>query len=350
MCIRDRVIRGGYDQGNTCLGQVGDCPSVTVARKDAYFASLRMLPVGVPVFVGGGEIPTAFAGGYTAQNASYFALSNFSGKLNFTYAGPHFKAVSPGNTPNTGFYKTLIPSQAVADVFNLPGANAAELQTLMSASDSEVGGSTTSRSVVVDDVAGGVKISLPSITFSSHNVEITASARVAQPSSGSSSGTSGGTTSTPAAVTVSTPVIVPAVPTVVAVPVAPVAPLRNPVTAVSVTPTVQLVSESEANAAPVRSMSNPPALLITKAPVVNSTAGKIVSLTTQGLEPGTNYEVKLKVNGKYVNLGEVKTDSSGKVSLPAFKPSAPGTYIVAVVNPVTGKTGYVKVTVPPKRK
>lgn len=350
--VSSMTIRGGREEGNACAGQAGDCPAGTVARKDAFYAAATMFPVGVPVFNGGGQIPSAFAGGYTAQNANAFSLSNFSGKLSFTYTGPHFKA--NGTTLNTGFYDTVIPSQALSDVFNLPGANAAEISSLISVLDAEVGGSTSTRTsgITVTDVVGGVKVSLDPITFSSHNVEITTGARVVQPST--STGTSSGSGSSSSG---TTPGPVVNSPTTLIAPVAQlpstatgVAPLRNPAVATPLTSNVILVSESEANSAPVRSMANPPAASITRAPVVNSPVGRIVSLTTQGLDAGTNYSVKLKINGKYVDLGSARTDATGMVSLPAFKPSAAGTYTIAIVNPSTGKTGYVKVKVPPKRR
>jgi len=98
-------------------------------------------------------------------------------------------------------------------------------------------------------------------------------------------------------------------------------------------------------------MKKEPSPAIGKAPKVSAVVGAPVSLVTSGLAPGTVYTVKVKVNGKYVDLGSTATNADGQAQLPVFEATKKGTMTVAIIDPATGKTTYVKVKVQkPKKK
>ena len=52
----------------------------------------------------------------------------------------------------------------------------------------------------------------------------------------------------------------------------------------------------------------------------------------------------LFVGGKWVTLGTVKTDASGRATLPAFRPTKVGTYTVRITD-AAGVARFVKVAV-----
>jgi len=52
--------------------------------------------------------------------------------------------------------------------------------------------------------------------------------------------------------------------------------------------------------------------------------------------------VQIKIAGRSVTLESVSSDSGGKVALPAVTLTKLGRYPVAIVNPATGRTSYVK--------
>lgn len=156
-------------------------------------------------------------------------------------------------------------------------------------------------------------------------------------------GGGGGEQTTP----VITPVAAPAV-IVESVVLKPVA--LNPVIPEVLSPGVVLVSEAVAALTPERVMRNPPASALGDAPRVQAIIGAPLALVTSGLPANSTQSVRLKINGKYVDLGITTTDADGQAVLPVFRISRAGTYTIAMINSLTGKTSYVKVVVPKRQR
>ena len=74
-----------------------------------------------------------------------------------------------------------------------------------------------------------------------------------------------------------------------------------------------------------------------------------MSLVATGLAPQTTLTAKIKIGGKYVDMGAVNTDAAGAAQLPVFRAAKPGQYTIALVDPATGKTSYIKVVVKRRR-
>jgi hypothetical protein len=119
----------------------------------------------------------------------------------------------------------------------------------------------------------------------------------------------------------------------------------NPQVAITVARGIVVVSADVAAATPVRVMKNDAARTLGAAPVVKAAVLKPVSLVASGLTAGTTYTVKIKVNGAYVDLGPTTARADGSAQLPVFRVAKPGTYTVAIVDPATGATRYIKVQV-----
>lgn len=83
---------------------------------------------------------------------------------------------------------------------------------------------------------------------------------------------------------------------------------------------------------------------LAKAPKVNRKVNQIVRLSVPGLSPSDRETVSLFVRGKWVTLGTVKTDATGRATLPAFRPTKAGTYNVRITD-AAGVSRYVKVVV-----
>ena len=160
-------------------------------------------------------------------------------------------------------------------------------------------------------------------------------------------GGGGGAVEIEQATPVITPVAAPAV-IVESVVLKPV-PL-NPVKPEVLSPGVVLVSEAVAALTPERVMRNPPASSLGEAPRVQARIGVPLALVTSGLPANSTQSVRLKINGKYVDLGVITTDADGQAALPVFRIGRAGTYTIAMINSVTGKASYVKVVVPKRQR
>jgi hypothetical protein len=55
------------------------------------------------------------------------------------------------------------------------------------------------------------------------------------------------------------------------------------------------------------------------------------------------YQVRVKVGKTYVDLGGAVTDADGVAQLPVFQSARAGTVTVAIVDPLSGSTTYLKV-------
>lgn len=132
-------------------------------------------------------------------------------------------------------------------------------------------------------------------------------------------------------------------------PPAPCGVPSNPVVPQIVGGGVVLVASSVAENTAPRTMANPPASNLGGAPKVSTRTGSSVSLVATGLAPQTTFSAKIKIDGKYVDLGTANTDAAGAAQLPVFRAAKPGQYTIALVNPATGKTSYIKVVVKPRR-
>jgi hypothetical protein len=149
------------------------------------------------------------------------------------------------------------------------------------------------------------------------------------------------------------PQSIPTVVTPVQVPVPVVDPPRpslgNPSQPAVVAPGVVLVSETQAQEAAQRVMRNEPAQKIGSAPTVNSSAGSPVALTAPGLTPGLIYQVRIKVEGEYRDLGNTQAAADGDAVLPVFRLSRVGNYTLALISPVDGSARYIKVRIEKRR-
>jgi len=124
----------------------------------------------------------------------------------------------------------------------------------------------------------------------------------------------------------------------------------NPVTQTTVASGLVLVSAEVAAATPPRVLKNEPTSTLRGAPRVAAQTGSAVSLVTTGLEANTTFTVKVKIGGKYVDLGLTETDANGLAQLPVFKANKAGEITVAIVNRATGETSYIKIKVNKKTK
>ena len=117
----------------------------------------------------------------------------------------------------------------------------------------------------------------------------------------------------------------------------------NPVTPEVVAPGFTIVSAAVADNTQPRLVKREPTSTLKDAPVLRGTTGEPLSLVTQGLNANTNYLVKVKIDNKYVTLGSALTDASGLAQLPVFRTSEKGRVTIALINPATGSTTYLKV-------
>ncbi len=144
----------------------------------------------------------------------------------------------------------------------------------------------------------------------------------------------------------------------VVTPSAPIAPvvveqtmpaLGNPIEPTRVAPGVLLVSEAQAQATAPRVMRNAPAETIRDAPVVQSQTGSATALVTPGLTRGVIYQVRIKVQGEYQDLGFTQAAADGDAALPVFRLSRSGSYTIVITNPIDGSVQYIKMRVNKRR-
>lgn len=117
----------------------------------------------------------------------------------------------------------------------------------------------------------------------------------------------------------------------------------NPVTPEVIAPGFTIVSAAVADNTQPRMVKREPASTLKDAPVLRGTTGEPLSLVTQGLTANTNYSVKVKIDNKYVTLGSALSDATGLAQLPVFRTSEKGRVTIALINPSTGATTYLKV-------
>jgi hypothetical protein len=115
-----------------------------------------------------------------------------------------------------------------------------------------------------------------------------------------------------------------------------------------VAPGILLVARNVALATSPRVMKNRATVNIGQAPRVKATVGQVIRLVTR-VGANTAYVIKIKVGGTYYDIGTARSDGNGQMSLPAFIANRAGTYTIAIINPTTGVTVYVKVAVNARR-
>jgi hypothetical protein len=117
----------------------------------------------------------------------------------------------------------------------------------------------------------------------------------------------------------------------------------NPPVGQVVTPGLRLVSAEVADNAQPRLVKRDLGSTLKTAPIVDAATRAPVSLVTQGLSSNTLYQVRVKVGKTYVDLGGAVTDADGVAQLPVFQSARAGTVTVAIVDPLSGSTTYLKV-------
>ena len=353
------------NNGSGAMCRVGACDENLVADFETVGNHIVVWPAG------SGFVPSSFAGGWISSNAQSLSLGSFAGQFSFTVAAPHFDSTCPRSDStwlaidpaacagkvNTGFYDVFIPAQALATIFNMPGLTAAQFTERMLINDSTNGGSAVnladSEDIEVIDRDGGLLIRISGFTYSWHDISIKPAPVIVNPpateNTGGSSGGGGGGgggSSAPAVVETPAPVAAPVEAVVVETPPAPQPPAeapRNPVATFVAAPGISLISAAEAASIQDRVMRNAAAATLGTAPRVVAQAGRPLALVVPGQTPGATVSVRIKVGGKYLDLGQVTVDSKGRTALPVLKLSRPGVYTIAIVDPATGKTSYLKV-------
>jgi hypothetical protein len=133
----------------------------------------------------------------------------------------------------------------------------------------------------------------------------------------------------------------------------------NPIRPV-VTPQFTLVSSAVADRTPPRRFVAPATAKIGDSPRADRRVdGRLVPVYRVGqvvrlvalVQADTTYRVQYRLKrGGYVDVGTATSDSTGAMSLPAFRPARPGLYVVAMTNVETGQTLYVRVSIAPRQR
>lgn len=120
---------------------------------------------------------------------------------------------------------------------------------------------------------------------------------------------------------------------------------NNPPSPTTVGGGVVLVASSVADNTTLRVMKKDASDKMGDSPKIRAKVGAVVKLDAAGLTPGVQYVVSIKpVGGEYATLGSTIGTAGGSV-LPAFRAGQKGSYIIAITNPTTGQTQYIKVVV-----
>jgi hypothetical protein len=119
----------------------------------------------------------------------------------------------------------------------------------------------------------------------------------------------------------------------------------NPLIATSPAAGLILVSRKLATSAIPTTMKKPATSTVGKAPKIARHTGELVSLVSPRLPAGVRLTVKAKLDRKYVELGHTVVGPTGLAQLPVFTVTRAATVTLALVNPATGKTTYIKVVV-----
>jgi len=77
--------------------------------------------------------------------------------------------------------------------------------------------------------------------------------------------------------------------------------------------------------------------------------GQLIAPVLKSLPKSAPLTVTTVINGKTVNLGSVKTNKDGTVTVPGFSVTKPGTYTVQLTS-AKGTRYFVKVVVKAKKK
>ena len=85
-----------------------------------------------------------------------------------------------------------------------------------------------------------------------------------------------------------------------------------------------------------------------KAPQIAEVVGQVIAPVVKSLPKTSKLTVTTVINGKTVNLGSVKTNANGTVTIPGFTVTKPGTYTVQLTN-AKGVKYFVKVVVKAKK-
>lgn len=328
----DTTFAGDCDFQNDCVNPIN------VTDK------LQMMTVLIPT--DDVLLPSQFDGGWLSSNAQALEVNNINDGFSFNAVGSHFKA--DGTTLNSASFAVKLPRLALQEVFGIadPTASAA-LYNMTRDADTDINADVN---YFIDDTDGSITAYLPTFSFSAPTFTWKAAAADNGGGGGGTGGGGGGTgggetTPAPTTPTVTTPVADPLPP----VEVVPEQPTRNPEEAFRPAATVLVVSMEEAEKAKDRFMKNPAAPMIGTAPTVKTVAGSTVSLIVPKQAADSDFNVMIKVNGKYVSLGAVTSGADGQLALPVFKVNKPGVYTVAMVNKETGKVSYIKVVVGKKK-
>jgi hypothetical protein len=134
----------------------------------------------------------------------------------------------------------------------------------------------------------------------------------------------------PSASSSTAPVATPAVPSTAASVVS--APARNPQAARQVAPGVILLDAARAARAQNRVLSKGLASRLRAAVQVPVKAGKPTALVVRNMGPGQDYKVRIKVAGRYRDLGVVRADNEGMLALPAILLNKAGTCPISVTS------------------
>ena len=86
-----------------------------------------------------------------------------------------------------------------------------------------------------------------------------------------------------------------------------------------------------------------------QAPQVAEVVGQVMAPIVKSLPKSAPLTVTTVINGKSVNLGSVKTNSNGTVTIPGFSVTKPGIYTVQLTS-AKGTKYFVKVVVKAKKK
>lgn len=155
----------------------------------------------------------------------------------------------------------------------------------------------------------------------------------------------GGGTPTPQPAPSTSPTTTPsAVPVPVAVPVTAV-PSRNPQRSVRPAPGILVLDAASAAKLRDRVVQSSLVSRIGSAPRVQVSKQSPTALVVRNMGPAQDYQVQIKVNGTYRDLGVVRSDSNGALALPALLLSKSGMYPLAVARTDGSGTRYLKLDV-----
>lgn len=146
--------------GHTCM--IGDCPNDLVADFDGVGTITQVMPL----------TSDERSGSWVSTNAQATRLLSDTGEFSFEVASPHFMA--DATTVSPGFFKIYLPRTTLTQLLNAPDVTASTFAQALTLTDSLLGGATTNLtdSAVVTDVGGGLLISQPSFTYSTHTIAL----------------------------------------------------------------------------------------------------------------------------------------------------------------------------------